>query len=320
LNVPTTVEEVTAFFSLGKPKAGRAHLETQEVLNVLVDKELPLIKRALNKIRLGAHSTEGRSLHAKDIADLLFERISPIIELNADDKELLFDALKDAKDILKLPDVTKFLVGPNEVLPIQSSTRVLETIISNPHTRLVTKEGKVTKIGLFEALTNVAADLHNSESDVYTGGEFMGMNYSTTHAQYMETIERMLRAKYSRACLECVKTLQFLVQGSAHERILVASSAISDSLVKLQLGKWDIPFQEMFMGLISISRDIGSLPLASVKYTRVIDTERRGFTDGTLIRLWKALSGIAQGTKRLPNNNKPQANKPGEIPEFKGWW
>lgn len=315
LNIPTTIEEVTNFFSIGKPRSGKAQLETQAVLNILVDKELPLIKRALNKIRLGAHQLEGHELHAREIGGLLFERVSPIITLRPDDKELLLDLLADAKRILKdTPKSETFLEGTPYQVTIFSSWYTVEQLLAKPYTQIVNKvTGKKEKIGLLEALDNLISDLEDSGKDVYTSGEMMGMNFSTTHAQYVRTVRKMLHAQFSKPCLECVKTLQYLVQGSAHQRIMVASSAINDSLVKLQLGKWDIPFQEMFMGLISVSRDIGSLPLSSVAYTRVIDTERARFTDGTLIRLWKALAGVAQGTKREKLSQPVQQ-------EFKGWW
>jgi hypothetical protein len=314
LNVPTTVEDVTAFFSLGKPRSGRALLETQAVLNILVDKELPLIKRALNKIRLGAHQLEGHELHAREIASILLERVSPIITLRPDDKELLLDLLADAKRILKSPKSVTYLEGTPYEVTVPSSWAVVEALITSPTARVISKvTGKEEKLGILEALDNLISDLELSKDDVYTSGEMMGMTYSTTHAQYVRTVRKMLHAQFSKPCLECVKTLQMLVQGAAHQRIMFAASAISDSLVKLQLGKWDIPFQEMFMGLISISRDIGSLPLSSVAYTRVIDTERARFTDGTLIRLWKALAGVAQGTKREKISQPVQQ-------EFNGWW
>lgn len=320
LNIPTTVEEVKAFFSLGKPRSGKAHLETQEVINILVDKELPKIKRALNAIRLSAHSLEGRHLHAKDIAAILLERVSPIITLKTEDKDLLHDAVTTAHGILVQPRVKTLLEGTEHQVKVLNSVWMLETILKDPQVPVVTKTGKFTQLGLLEALDDVISDLELSKSDVKTGGEFMGFDYSTTHAQYLSTIRRLFHSQFSRPALECVKTLQYLVQGEAHQRIIVAASEISSSLVKVQLSKWEMPMDEMFMALLSISRDIGALPLASVKYTRVIDTERKGFTDGTLIRLWKALAGVAQGTKRINDSKISQANKPREIPEFKGWW
>lgn len=311
LNVPTTLEEVEAFFSLGKPRSGKALLDTHAVLTEMVNKELPLIKRALNKLRLSAHSLEGHHLHAKDIAGLLMERVSPIIVLRKEDKELLLDLLADAKKILNQPLQEEF-----NGITVDTSTGVLEKILSNPYVRVVSKTGKEVQIGILEALDDLISDLKESPNDVHTDGEFMGYNYSVTHAAYVGTVRRMLHAQFSGPCLTVVKHLQYLVQSPAHTRILVAASEINDSLVKLQLGRWEIPFQEMFMGLISISRDIGHLPLSSVKYTRVIDTERKGFTDGTLIRLWKALAGVAQGTKKVEQRSKI----PTDIPEFKGWW
>lgn len=319
LNIPTTSAEVKDFFSLGKPRSGRAQLETQSVINILVDKELPKIKRALNAIRLSAHSLEGHQLHAKDIAAILLERVSPIITLKTEDRDLLDDAVKTAHSILVQPRTQVLLEGTENEVTILNSVWQLETILKAPDTRLVTKEGKVTQIGLLEALDDVISDLEVSSQDVVDSGEFAGFEYSVTHAAYMRTLRRLFHSQFSRPCLECVKTLQVLTQGEAHQRIMVAASDISSSLVKVQLSKWDMPVDEMFMALLSISRDIGALPLASVKYTRVIDTERRGFTDGTLIRLWKALAGVAQGTKRVDDSKKgPTTNQ--EIPEFKGWW
>ncbi|QDW65421.1 putative RNA-dependent RNA polymerase [Rhizoctonia solani mitovirus 31] len=314
MNIPTSIEEVTAFFEIGKPRSGRSQLDTQAVLNVLVDNELPRIKRALNKIRSSAHQLEGHELHARDIANELLGRVSPIIVLNADDKALFLDAAAEAKAILKQPKEEILFEGTDRQKSVLTSSWALEAVINNPYGSVIsrqTRNGKV--LGLLEAMDNVIEDLSVCESDVHVDGEFMGYNYSTTHAQYMKTLRRIAHAQFSKPCLECVKTLQYLVQGQAHHRILVAAQAISDSLVKLQLGKWDIPFPEMFMGLISISRDIGSLPISSVGYTRIIDAERNRFTDGTLIRLWKALAGVAQGTKREKLSQSVET-------EFKGWW
>jgi len=319
LNIPTTSEEVKDFFSLGKPRSGKAQLETQSVINILVDKELPKIKRALNGIRLGAHSLEGHQLHAKDMGLVLLQRVSPIITLSPEDKDLLEDAVKTAHSILVQPRTQVLLEGTENEVTVLNSVWQLEKIISNPNVRLITKDGRVTQIGLFEALDDVISDLEASPNDVKDTGEFIGFEYSTTHAQYLKTIRRLLQAAYAKPCVECVKTLQYLVQGGPHQRIMVAASDISNSLVKIQLSKWDMPMDEMFMALLWISRDIEALPLASVNYTRVIDTERR-FTDGTLIRLWKALAGVAQGTQRVDDSKNTTNQTQGEIPEFKGWW
>lgn len=307
LNIPTSVEEVKAFFQLGAPRSKKAHFETEGVISLLIDKELPKIKGALNRLRTGAHSLEGHVLHAKDIAAVLLERASPLVVLTKEDRELLLDAVKDAESILgPESNETEVISG----IEIHGVVKTLYDLLKGDKVRILPFESKTGYVeGLFEALQDLAESLDSSGKDRLETGEFAGMDYSVTHAAYVRTLERLLRAKYQQPALRLVKYLQELVQGSAHTRILVASQAINDSLVKLQLGKWDIPMDEMFMGLISISRDIGSLPLASVKYTRVIDTERKSFTDGTLIRLWKALSGVAQGTIKVESKK-----------EFNGWW
>jgi hypothetical protein len=309
MNVPTSPEEVHAFFSLGKPRSGKALLETQAVVNQLVDKELPRIKKALNKIRLKAHSLEGHQLHAKDIADLLLDRVSPMVQLRSEDRELLLDFLNEAKTILN-EEPTFTLEGKT----FNSSTTDLELALTYEPSLVISKGGRQPEVGLLEALQNVIDSLEEfylEKGEILDSGEFMGYNYSVTHAAYGRTLLRLMRAQFRVPSQQVVKHLMEMVQGSAHQRILVAGQAISDSLVKLQLGKWDIPMDEMFMGLISISRDIGSLPLSSVQYTRIIDVERQSFTDGTLIRLWKALAGVAQGTLKV-ESQQPK--------EFKGWW
>jgi hypothetical protein len=310
MNVPTTPEEVNAFFSLGKPRSGKALLETQAVVNQLVDKELPLIKRALNKIRTGAFQLEGHQLHAKDIADILLDRVSPLMTLKTEDKDLLLDFLMEAKEILNEEPT-----WVHEGKIFNSSTRSLELALSVEPSSPVSREGRYPVLGLLEALENVIDTLEDKYLELgevqMDSGEFMGMNYSVSHAAYGRTLLRLMRAQFRVPSQRVVKHLMEMVQGSAHTRILVAGQAINDELVKLQLGKWDYSLAQMFMGLISISRDIGSLPLASVQYTRVIDVERHSFTDGTLIRLWKALAGVAQGTLKV-ENQQPK--------EFKGWW
>lgn len=307
LNIPTSVEEVKAFFQLGAPKSKKAHYETEGVISLLIDKELPKIKGALNRLRTSAHSLEGHVLHAKDIAAVLLERASPLVVLSKEDQELLLDAFNDVEKLLGPDGSTTFA----SEIEIHSMIKNLRQLVTGQKIRILPFESSSKGYieGLFEALQNLQEALENSGKDQVETGELAEMNYAVTHSAYLRTLERLLRAQYQKPALQLVKYLQWMVQGSAHTRILVASQAISDSLVKLQLGKWEIPMDEMFMGLISISRDIGSLPLASVKYTRVIDTERKSFTDGTLIRLWKALSGVAQGTIKVESKK-----------EFTGWW
>jgi hypothetical protein len=75
LNLPTTEEEVHAFFELGKPKTGLLLFETKEVIDQLISSEFTKMKRSLNAIQFHVHSLERLHLQAIDIANEMVRMI-----------------------------------------------------------------------------------------------------------------------------------------------------------------------------------------------------------------------------------------------------
>lgn len=107
----------------------------------------------------------------------------------------------------------------------------------------------------------------------------------------------------TRQVLPIVKDLQYYVQGIASEVIKVTAQQISAHIIDIMLHRHDKEAVEVYTSMISLQKMMANLPLSAVKYSRVLDTENRQFNDGVHIRLWKALSGIVQGTSS-PVSNK----------------
>nr|WAY16621.1 putative RNA-dependent RNA polymerase [Binucleate Rhizoctonia mitovirus 9] len=304
LNIPYSVEEVEAFFSLGSPKSGKAQFESQVVIDQMVQKEFTLLKRALNKIRNGLFQLEGAHLHAKDIArELILNRVRPQFTLQATDQELLLDAVTEAKNLLKAQGLET--VEADYLIKIISENR--GRLTGNPNQ-------KGYNPGLLGGLEDLIIVLEAAGDLGRDQGEFIGMNYDVNQAQYLRTLRNLMLNSAIKQGVDTVKYLQLLTQFNNKVSIMAAAQQLSDSLVKVMLSKYDMTAKELFMSLIALSKDIAHLGLSNLQYARVVSAQERGFTDGMHIRLWKALSGIAQGTKRIPATKAADANT------FNGWW
>jgi len=74
LNVPTTVEEAKAFFSIGNTSVFSFFFETIEVLETLLEFGFENLKSQMNKSLLQSHfSTEGRIAHLETAADYILK-------------------------------------------------------------------------------------------------------------------------------------------------------------------------------------------------------------------------------------------------------
>jgi hypothetical protein len=281
MNIPYSIEDVEAFFSLGISKAGKAVFETQEVINQMVEKEFRLLKSSLNKLRLELHTLEGAFLDAKDMTRELLKRIKgPKVQLST--MELIRDWFWVEAVPLLTPDARdKFIPLFLQKYPDQA----------------------IWSSDLFEFLITCRAELESGEnlnvdSLPRESSQFIGMTYNVDAATYLGTLLRIYEAEALKDALGVVKHLQYLTQGSTKIRAMALAEALSATLVNVMLSKYDRTAAEMFISLISLSKEIGALPMASLKYARVVSADERGFTDGMHIRLWKALSGIVQGTKQ----------------------
>jgi len=124
--------------------------------------------------------------------------------------------------------------------------------------------------------------------------------------------ERMRDAELLKDLIPLIKELQYMTQGHAKTVASSGAAALKERLTAAMLAKYDWTASELFMELIAISKDLALLPLSNLKYARIVEAPRARFTDGTYIRLWKSLSGLAQGTKSTITPDAPK--------EFTGWW
>lgn len=308
LNIPQSVDDVETFFELGMAKAGRALFETQAVIDQMISKEFKLLKAALNKVRLGLHTLEGDHLHSIDRAKELLTRVSGLA-VKASTLELIQDCIND--EVLPLVDG----VLPDNWLEICKTNTLLEIMQKYPgNTKLVYKwmwaDTYSSKFNpkFLEFIRDVISDL-SSRDLVPEMGTFLGMSYKVTPASYLRTLASLYEAEASKELVSLMKRLQLLTQADIKVRANTLASSISDTLVHLMLSRYEMSAKELFMGLISLSKMVGKIPLANLSYARVVDDSPRGFTDGMHIRLWKALSGLAQGTqKAVPNTKAPDPN------------
>lgn len=126
-------------------------------------------------------------------------------------------------------------------------------------------------------------------------------------------VERLRDAELLKDLIPGIKTLQYMTQGHYKTVAQVQAASLKERLTSAMLSKYDVTASDLFWELISISKDMSLLPLANLKYARIVDAPQSRFTEGTYIRLWKALSGLAQGTSK-GSSPKPQER------EFTGWW
>nr|UIW13865.1 MAG: RNA-dependent RNA polymerase [Rhizoctonia solani mitovirus 83] len=321
LNIPITPEQVEDFFSLGMPKSGRALFETVAVIDQMVEKEFRLLKAALNKMRLGLFSLEGEHLHSVDRAKELLTRVKGL-EVKPGTVELIEDAFltevlpalggkgkEDLRDPRLNIEKMLILVDPRGNAWVAERQMVkltaLESIESYPgDTKLfycakwleLFQPGKIFNGALLEFLRDLADDLSNRDLAPDTG-TFIGMDYKVTAGSYLRTLATLYEAEALKPLTLLMKELQLLTQADIKVKAQYTAQTVSDTLVQVMLSKYDVTAKELFISLISLSKMIGKIPMANLSYARVIDMAQRGFTDGMHIRLWKSLSGLAQGTK-----------------------
>jgi hypothetical protein len=130
--------------------------------------------------------------------------------------------------------------------------------------------------------------------------------------------KRLLNAANIKRILPLVKELQYMVQASSVERARVIASAVKEEATRVMLAKYEMTAAEMYIALIQLQKQLSLAPMANLKYTKIIDVPKRSFTDGTHIRLWKALSGLAQKPK--PTVAAPEESKSAKTDDPFGWF
>lgn len=145
-NVPYTVEDINAFFSIGIPKNKVFCFETLEVMQVLMDSEFKRIKEALDSLLSTAFQWEGRVLHLRDAAqEMLSEMDDSVIPLR---KELAEDlawaeAQVEGQFGVVTPDWVQgegFYMNPPSLGPLEFFDTELREADLNPEAVLRTVE------------------------------------------------------------------------------------------------------------------------------------------------------------------------------------
>jgi len=121
--------------------------------------------------------------------------------------------------------------------------------------------------------------------------------------------KRLLEAANIKTLLPLVKEIQEMIQGRSLERARVIASAVKEEATRVMLAKYEMTAAEMYIALIQLQKQLSLAPMANLKYSLVVDVPKRSFTDGTHIRLWKALSGLAQKPKQLEGPKKDESVK-----------
>lgn len=302
LNIPYEVSEVERFFELGLPKSGKALFETQAVINQMVDKEFKLIKAALNKVRFALHSLEGKHLNAKDIAKVMLGRVKgpPVGTTTV---ELLLDACRSCLPALKPDAAMSYHKALSEYrLEATWNAGLYQTA------EALLAEFDQSKFGLSSAESNVLDPEVTRDS-----GTFAGFDYDVTAPSYLRVVLEVYQAEALRGIIPMVKAIALVTQFDVQVRTAAVAEQLSSELVAVMLAKYEKTASEMYMSLIALSKSLGALPLASLKYTRVIDPKERGLTDGMHVRLWKSLGGLAQGTAKM-SKDRIQSER-----VFTGW-
>jgi hypothetical protein len=142
-------------------------------------------------------------------------------------------------------------------------------------------------------------------SPVYTdslGQTFQSeLDYADAHPELvLKGAERMFDAELIKNVLPMIKYLQELVQGASMIKSRYILEQVKSDLTRVMLKKYEMTAAEIFMAYIAISKELANVPQANLQYARIVDPITKGFTDGVHIRLWKALSGLSQGTKSMP--------------------
>jgi len=96
-----------------------------------------------------------------------------------------------------------------------------------------------------------------------------------------------------------VKNIVYSLQIGPKSVALATTEQVSSQLVYLMLHRHEMDFAQLYEGFIALHKAMANLPLKSLTFSRVYDEEVRGLTDTVHLRLWKSLSGVIQGTKRI---------------------
>jgi hypothetical protein len=96
-----------------------------------------------------------------------------------------------------------------------------------------------------------------------------------------------------------VKNIVYSLQIGPKSVALATTEQVSSQLVYLMLHRHEMDFAQLYEGFIALHKAMANLPLKSLTFSRVYDEEIRGLTDTVHLRLWKSLSGVIQGTKRI---------------------
>jgi hypothetical protein len=135
----------------------------------------------------------------------------------------------------------------------------------------------------------------------------------------LQGAKRMLEAAEIRNIFPLVKELQYMVQGASVERARLIASAVKEEATRVMLAKYEMTAAEMYIALIQLQKQLALAPMANLKYSLIIDVPKRSFSDGTHIRLWKALGGLAQKPKQLAEPPKVDSPSKEEYDPF-GWF
>jgi len=274
MNIPTTIEAVETFFSIGAPRSGRSHFETISVINEMVNKEFKLHQRAVNALRNNLHQLEGKVLHAKDMANALIDSLQKeAITVSAETMELLAWARAQVENRTHLDHWVK-------------------------------GEGFIMSPPQFDSL----------------GSTFQSeLEYADAHPELvLKGAERMFNSELIKNLLPLIKYLQEMVQGASMIKSRFLLESIKTDLTRVMLSKYDLTAAEVYWQYITLSKELANIPQANLQYARVVDPITKGFTDGVHIRLWKALSGLSQGTKSLPEAKAPEPDS--SLNDPFGWF
>lgn len=95
------------------------------------------------------------------------------------------------------------------------------------------------------------------------------------------------------------KLIVYNIQTGAKEVALAVTEQVSSQLVYVMLHRHDMTPAQLYESLIALHKALANVPVNSLTFKRVYSDETKGLTDTVHIRLWKSLSGVIQGTKRV---------------------
>jgi hypothetical protein len=135
----------------------------------------------------------------------------------------------------------------------------------------------------------------------------------------LDQAKRLYEASLIKQTFPLIKEIETVVIGASFERARVIATAVKEEVTRVMLAKYEMTAAEMYIALIRLNQQLQLAPMANLQYSLVIDAAERRFTDGTHIRLWKALSGLAQNTKQ-PDVNQKKVEDSKESDDPFGWF